>query len=107
MRKYPVGMVLGGYYDWGNGTSSYDQGTFGGYWSSFAYTGATRAYLLRLYGIDSTVYPAADSNKRVGRSLRCLGKNQNRQKIIRQKEMFEILPPPNRWPFWRIPNSLQ
>ncbi len=72
MRKYPVGMVLGGYYSWGNGTSPYNQGTSGYYWSSSAYTSATSAYRLYLYGTNSTVYPANDNSKRSGFSLRCL-----------------------------------
>ena len=69
MRKYPVGMVLGGrYYD---GTL-YWQGTYGGYWSSSTYTSATTVYRLYLDGNNSTVGPTGNAHKCNGFSLRCL-----------------------------------
>ena len=71
MRKYPVGMVLGGRYYWGDGTLNH-QGTYGNYWSSSAYTSATSAYDLSFNGTNSAVNPAFVNNKRRGFSLRCL-----------------------------------
>ena len=55
-----------------DGTSPLLQGTHGYYFSSSAWTGATYAYLLYLYGPNSAVYPASRDVKRIGLSLRCL-----------------------------------
>ena len=62
-------FVLSGYHE---GASSYDQGKLGYYWSSSAYTDATRAYGLQLNGTNSVVNPANYGRKYPGRSLRCL-----------------------------------
>ena len=61
------------------GTSPFDQGTLGRYWSSLAYADATFAYSLGLRGTNSTVYPANNSYKLYGFSLRCLAQNQIRK----------------------------
>ena len=53
-------------------TSPVSQGTYGLYWSSFAWTSTTRAYDLALVGDNSRVIPADDSSKRDGFTLRCL-----------------------------------
>ena len=74
MRKYPVGMVLGGYYNWeGDGASPNGQGTVGVCWSSSAHTNVVLAYYLLLRGTDSAVL-LDNGDKRLGRSLRCLGR---------------------------------
>ncbi len=64
-------FVLVGYR---GGTSPYNQGAYGDYWSSSASTSATYAYSLHLLGTNSTVYPAHYSGdyKRYGFTLRCL-----------------------------------
>ena len=82
-----------------NGTRPEYQGTYGYSWSSSADTSATDAYVLYLYGTTSTVYPALNVYKYKGRTLRCLAKKG----ITTLKSPM----PPNRWPFWRIPNTLQ
>jgi len=63
-------FVLGGLR---GGTSPYYQGTYGGYWSSTAWTSATLAYRLGLDGTNSAVGPAGNDSKLYGFSLRCLG----------------------------------
>ncbi len=63
-------FVLGGV----RGTSPSGQGTYGYYWSSSAWTSATRAYRLLLNGANSTVRPADSGYKSNGIALRCLGK---------------------------------
>ena len=52
-----------------------NQGTYGYYWSSTAWTSATRAYSLDLNS-SGTVLPASSSNKYTGFSLRCLAENR-------------------------------
>ncbi len=70
MRKYPVGMVLGGWYLWSDGSLNY-QGSFAGYWSCSAEaTRPNRAHRLRLY-LDMAS-PAGDEYKYVSFSLRRL-----------------------------------
>ena len=77
MRKYPVGMVLGGRYYWGDSTLNY-QGETGRYWSSSAATSATDAYYLSLLGTHNAVYTAYDISKLYGFTLRCLGLDWNK-----------------------------
>ena len=62
------------------GTSPLYQGTDGYYWSSSAYTPATYAYNLYLYGPNPTVIPANNGYKRAGFTLRCLAQNQIKNK---------------------------
>ncbi len=115
MRKYPVGMVLGGYY---NGTTGglYNQNMDGIYWSSMTDSSTGLSYRLRLNNV--TVNPIDSGPKWFGYSLRCLAQNQTKNKKPsrlnkkqNKKNRTKVVPksilPPNRWPFWRIPNSLQ
>ena len=66
-------FVISGYR---SGTSPYDQGTYGFYWSSSAYTSATSAYSLHLNGTNSTVNPANSGYERAGFPLRCLDQDR-------------------------------
>ncbi len=87
MRKYPVGMVLGGRYGWVAGTLAY-QGVRGTFWSSFAYAGTNNAYNLELNDAHSTVNTTNYNDKRFGFSLRCLARPQ--QRITLCKNLKEV-----------------
>ena len=78
MRKYPVGMVLGGCYYWNTDGSLEYQSSLGFYWSSSAYTSTTSSYDLYLNSYNVTIHPAHSYGKRVGLSLRCLARNQTK-----------------------------
>ncbi len=69
MRSNPLSFIMGGIYY--NGSLS-NEGSYGGYWSSSAYTSSTDAHCM--YFNSSNVNPQNNDNKQRGRSVRCVAR---------------------------------
>ena len=69
LRSNPYYFVRSGYI--GGGGTLYDSGILGGYWSSMV-SSSTFAYYLRFD--SSGIYPARNSSRYEGRSVRCVAR---------------------------------